>query len=156
MCSKKGYLWVFPEESQFRITSGQQVMASYAEDGHSGEHFFCPSCGTGIMAKNHMIQEGALNIAVNARSLFGVNPFALEVRVLDSLENSETISAPFHGEPPKASGDNLKLYTGGCYCGAVTIAVTLNPLTEVEIKEDNCSICQRVSIHPESGGCYQG
>lgn len=39
MCSKKGYLWIFPEKSQFRITSGQQVMASYAENGRSGEHF---------------------------------------------------------------------------------------------------------------------
>lgn len=39
ICSKKGYLWIFPEESQFRITSGQQVMASYTANGRSGEHF---------------------------------------------------------------------------------------------------------------------
>ncbi|KAJ5547949.1 hypothetical protein N7513_005183 [Penicillium frequentans] len=127
MCSKKGYLWIFPEKSQFRITSGQQVMASYAENGRSGEHFFCPSCGTGIMAKDHMIQEGESNIAVNARALFGVNPFTLEFKVRDSPYDSESVSAPFHGQLPKASGDNLKLYTGGCYCGAVTIAVKLNP-----------------------------
>lgn len=39
MCSKKGYLWIFPAESQFRIIKGQQVMASFAENGRSGEHF---------------------------------------------------------------------------------------------------------------------
>lgn len=66
---------------------------------------------------------------------------------LDSPYDSETVSTPFHGQLPEgSSGDNLKLYTGGCHCGAVTLAVKLGPLSEVEIKEDNCSICQRVSI----------
>ncbi|OQE12434.1 hypothetical protein PENVUL_c001G05676 [Penicillium vulpinum] len=79
ICSKKGYLWIFLEESQFRIKSGQQAMARYTANGRSGEHFFCPSCGTGIMAKNHMAQGGGSDIVVNARALFGVNPFTLEV-----------------------------------------------------------------------------
>ncbi|KAJ5671216.1 hypothetical protein N7507_000343 [Penicillium longicatenatum] len=78
-----------------------------------------------------------------ARALLGVNPFTLEIKALDGPYDSAPVSAPFHGELPKVSGDNLKLYTGGCYCGAVTLAVKLKPLSEVEIKEDNCSICQR-------------
>ncbi|KAJ5726624.1 Mss4-like protein [Penicillium malachiteum] len=69
MCSKKGYLWVFPEESQFRITIGQQAMAKYSVDGLSGDHYFCPTCGTVNMAQNHMIEKGGPSIAVNISSL---------------------------------------------------------------------------------------
>ncbi|KAJ5914381.1 hypothetical protein N7504_003264 [Penicillium tannophilum] len=122
-------------------------MASFAENGRSGNHFFCPSCGTGIMAKNHMIQEGESNIAVNVGGAF----LSLPSLRLESPYDSESVSAPFHGKLPKASGDSLKLYTGGCYCGAVTIAVELNHLSEVEIKENNCSICQRRKFN---GHCF--
>lgn len=40
--------------------------------------------------------------------------------------------------------DNEKLYTGSCQCGAVAFAVKTAPLSEIEVKEDNCSICVRV------------
>lgn len=39
ICTKKGYLWIFPEESQFQITSGHQAMARYTANGRSGDHF---------------------------------------------------------------------------------------------------------------------
>lgn len=38
----------------------------------------------------------------------------------------------------------IKTYTGSCYCSAVFFAVKTPPLSQVEIKEDNCSICVRV------------
>lgn len=53
----------------------------------------------------------------------------------------------FNGELPKFEGGGLKVYTGNCHCGAVTLAVKTKPFPEVEVKEDNCSICQRVSPH---------
>lgn len=49
-------------------------------------------------------------------------------------------------------GDNIKLYTGSCACGDVAFSVKTPPLAEVEIKEDNCSICRRraaISIYPD-------
>jgi hypothetical protein len=52
----------------------------------------------------------------------------------------------FTGELPKFDGEGLKVYTGSCHCGAVTIAVKTKPFPEVEVKEDNCSICQRVVL----------
>lgn len=67
---------------------------------------------------------------------------------LDCPSDSAAVSTPFRGQAAEVPGDNLKLYTGGCYCGAVTLAVKTKPWSEVEIKEDNCSICQRVSIQP--------
>lgn len=39
ICAKKGYLWIFPEESQLQITSGYQSMATYTANGRSGDHF---------------------------------------------------------------------------------------------------------------------
>ncbi|KAK7739631.1 hypothetical protein SLS53_005598 [Cytospora paraplurivora] len=48
--------------------------------------------------------------------------------------------------------DNEKTYTGSCQCGAVAFAVRTPPLSQVEIKEDNCSICVRraaISIYPD-------
>ncbi|KDN64894.1 putative glutathione-dependent formaldehyde-activating enzyme, partial [Colletotrichum sublineola] len=50
-----------------------------------------------------------------------------------------------------APGDNLKCYKGGCDCGAVQITVKTKPLSDVEIKEDNCSICSRngfIGVYP--------
>lgn len=45
-----------------------------------------------------------------------------------------------------APGEDLKLYTGGCECGAVQVALKSKPLNDIEIKEDNCSICVRVRL----------
>ncbi|OKL64209.1 hypothetical protein UA08_00513 [Talaromyces atroroseus] len=58
----------------------------------------------------------------------------------------------FSGPIPEVSGEFLEVYTGGCYCGAVTLMVKTKPLPEIEVKEDNCSICQRnanVCIYPD-------
>lgn len=53
---------------------------------------------------------------------------------------------PFSGKLPSVSGEDLKDYTGGCHCGDVAIAVKSKPLSEVDVAEDNCSICARVSL----------
>lgn len=51
----------------------------------------------------------------------------------------------FSGSEPEFQGEDLKLYTGSCHCGLIRIALKSKPLPEVELKEDNCSICVRVS-----------
>jgi hypothetical protein len=43
-------------------------------------------------------------------------------------------------------GNVMNVYTGGCHCGTVTVVVRSRPLPEVEVKEDNCSICRRVGL----------
>ncbi|OLN87507.1 hypothetical protein CCHL11_06156 [Colletotrichum chlorophyti] len=67
----------------------------------------------------------------------------------------ETSSVPqpvvFRGALPDPTGDNTKLYTGGCDCGSVQVALRTKPLSEVEVKEDNCSICIRtgtIGVYP--------
>lgn len=39
-------------------------------------------------------------------------------------------------------------YSGSCHCGKVRVRL-LVPLETVEVKEDNCSICARVSLVAE-------
>lgn len=59
------------------------------------------------------------------------------------------IAPRYTGELPTAEFENERLYTGGCHCGAVTIAFkTQAPLPERRelIQECNCSICCRASV----------
>ena len=39
--------------------------------------------------------------------------------------------------------DGQKVYTGGCHCGAIRLAVALQPLPTASVTEDQCSICKR-------------
>ena len=53
-------------------------------------------------------------------------------------------------EPPQPPNDfptvedGLKVYRGSCYCGAVTLSMKREPLTEVT--DCNCSICYKVCL----------
>ena len=61
-----------------------------------------------------------------------------------SSENPTYEDREFQGQKPALEGEDLRLYTGSCHCGALTFALKSKPLDEVELKEDNCSICVRV------------
>ncbi|KAI8211283.1 Centromere protein V [Colletotrichum sp. SAR 10_66] len=66
---------------------------------------------------------------------------------------SESVSSPpkINATPSEATEEHPKLYTGSCECGAVQLALRSKPLAEVEIKEDNCSICIRngaIGVYP--------
>ncbi len=65
----------------------------------------------------------------------------------DSLAQEQPVSdrLDFAGPMPEADGEGMKLYTGNCHCGDVSIAVRTKPIPEIEVKQDNCSICCRVS-----------
>ncbi|GKZ35320.1 hypothetical protein AbraIFM66950_005915 [Aspergillus brasiliensis] len=87
---------------------------------------------------------------LKARALLGVNPFELRVESYtprDILhDNSLTELTRNDTELPSE-----KIYTGSCHCTAVRLSVQSRPLPEIEVKEDNCSICQRnanICIYP--------
>jgi len=56
------------------------------------------------------------------------------------------------GVEPPSDGENLKLYTGSCHCGLVCAAVKPTSLSNIEMRECNCSICVRVC--PAISQCY--
>ncbi|PWY94650.1 hypothetical protein BO94DRAFT_582038 [Aspergillus sclerotioniger CBS 115572] len=140
LCAKKGYLWLFPARDEFEITRGGGEMTRYCAQTSHEEHFFCPTCGTGILVKGHETPTGGVGMGVNARALLETNPFQLKVERMGQASHAPST---FTGPKPEAGGEGWKVYTGGCHCGAVGIAVRTKPLPEIEVKEDNCSICQR-------------
>ncbi|PYI11770.1 hypothetical protein BO78DRAFT_425659 [Aspergillus sclerotiicarbonarius CBS 121057] len=148
LCSKKGYLWLFPAEDEFEITQGGGEVARYHAQASHEEHFFCPTCGTGVLVKGHETPTGGIGMGVNARTLLHTNPFQLKVESLGEASHAPTFTVP----TPEVGDEDWKVYTGGCHCGAVGVAVRTKPLPEMEVKEDNCSICQRnanVCIYPD-------
>ncbi|ROV93466.1 hypothetical protein VPNG_09633 [Cytospora leucostoma] len=156
LCHKSGYLWAFPEPGDIRYTRGDvETLAGFETEALS--HEFCSTCGTGLYGTH---KAGPLEgqAGINVRAILDVNPFNLEI---EKAETAAVVPAkPI--ELPRAISDQLNLaylerdskktYTGSCQCGAVAFAVRTPPLSQVEIKEDNCSICVRraaISIYPD-------
>jgi len=110
-------------------------------------HRFCPKCGTGVQGFRYNIPAGK-DIGINVNALQDVDQWSLTVNKYDGLQHEPRYITPkYTGELPTAEFESAKLYTGGCHCGAVTIALkTQGPLTEghTPIQECNCSICCRL------------
>lgn len=152
LCFKKGYLWIPSDEGAAIITrGGPETLTTYKSAAI--EHKFCLHCGTGLYGTHSVgpLQGQAL---LNVNSFLGVNTFKLDTTESNSRadEIPSHILPAYEGDLPESMGDGRKLYTGGCHCGNVRIAVASKPLPEVEVKQDNCSICVRVAsigIYPD-------
>ena len=49
LCTKKGYLWIYPGRGQFQSTKGDFGSLQHYQFGvDKRAHLFCPTCGTGI------------------------------------------------------------------------------------------------------------
>ncbi|KAI7776810.1 hypothetical protein LA080_004403 [Diaporthe eres] len=156
LCHKSGYLWAFPEAGDINYTKGDdETLAGYETEALS--HEFCNHCGTGLYGTH---KAGPLEgqPGINIRTILDANPFDLKTQEAQTAsvvsEKSLELFEALRKSPPPAQleGDNIKLYNGSCACGAVAFAVKTPPLTQVEIKEDNCSICRRraaISIYPD-------
>ena len=68
----------------------------------------------------------------------------------DGLDREpQYVALTYTAELPLAKFESETLYTGGCHCGAVTIAFKTQaplPKRHEHIQDCNCSICCRVSI----------
>ncbi|KAJ8059275.1 hypothetical protein OCU04_012240 [Sclerotinia nivalis] len=147
ICFKKGYRWVFPGENCFEITKGEGTLKEYHFGQRTMVHRFCSTCGTGVQGFRYNT-PGGRDIGINVNSLQDIDQWSLTVNKYDGLDREPQYVAPkYTGELPTAKFENEKLYTGGCHCGAVTIAFkTQAPLTKGHefIQECNCSICCRL------------
>lgn len=154
ICFKRGYKWVFPGKDNFIIEKGESALTDYEFADKKMAHKFCPICGTGVMGKRHGVSPG-MDIGVNARTLQDVNLWDLEVNQYKGADLEPAyMPLKFTGPEPTAEIEGAKIYTGGCHCGAVTIALKTKPLPELAdgIKECNCSICARkatIFVYPD-------
>jgi len=129
------------------IVEGESDLSEYTFASKLLVHKFCTTCGTAVLAKK---KGGPLYI--NMRTLLNVNPFTFKLERFPGEEIGPDYHPPeFKGKLPEYKGEGLKIYTGSCHCGAVTLALKTKPLPQCEIKQDNCSICVRnayICVYP--------
>ncbi|WDK21229.1 glutathione-dependent formaldehyde-activating enzyme [Colletotrichum graminicola] len=171
LCAKKGYIWIYDADISLKTTRGcnADTLTTYKSSCAEGlEHEFCSTCGTGLFGRHTLGSQAGkrgINFRVLVSDVKGIFIVGREVITLDSsggkkpypgalsfVENaSSTQASELRELLYSVPGDNLKCYEGSCECGAVQIAVTTKPLFDVEIKEDNCSICIRngyIGVYP--------
>jgi hypothetical protein len=77
ICSKRATLLWFVPRDKFHLSTPESELSTYTFNQHRIEHKFCPTCGIApfAFATN---REGQPMAAINARTLDGVDPAALE------------------------------------------------------------------------------
>ncbi|KAK1988519.1 glutathione-dependent formaldehyde-activating enzyme [Colletotrichum cereale] len=169
VCVKKGALWITPARDNFRVVKGaESELSSYKFGSGQMIHKFCGTCGSAIMVdfpNGPPYMKMALNVRrqtvfsvpwrtlasgltrVQARSIQDLDIDGLEKRPVNGASWGSKYEPPAHKGPnPTAKVEGGKLYTGGCHCGAVTVAVTSKPIDETyedTVVVCNCSICVR-------------
>ncbi|KAM0809093.1 putative Mss4-like protein [Seiridium cardinale] len=142
-CFKTGILWAFPADGDYTVTRDDGLLAT-TQHGGALDHKFCSNCSTPVFG-THLNGPLEGKFGINIRTLLGVNPFPIE------QEQSNHPAAKVGEVEAAVDSDGLKTYQGSCTCGAVFLTLKTKPLTEVEIKEDNCSTCVRnayIGVYP--------
>ncbi|KAK1992169.1 glutathione-dependent formaldehyde-activating enzyme [Colletotrichum falcatum] len=171
LCVKKGHIWIYGADSNVKTTRGctADALTTYtASRAGRLEHEFCSTCGTGLFGTHRsgaLAGKRGINFRVLVSDTKGIFIKGREVIAFDSSGDTKPypgslrlVQNPSSTQPVElpeylstVSGDSVKGYTGGCDCGAVQIAISTKPLWDVEIKEDNCSICSRngfIGVYP--------
>ncbi|TGO77074.1 hypothetical protein BELL_0124g00120 [Botrytis elliptica] len=119
ICFKKGYRW------------GNIAILNYGNDAY-GSSF--------VRRADRMYKDSATTLQREE----------ILVSIYDGLgREPQYVAAKYTGELPSAKFETEKLYTGGCHCGATTIAFKTQaplPKRHEHIQECNCSICCRLGI----------
>ncbi|KAI1501131.1 glutathione-dependent formaldehyde-activating, GFA [Biscogniauxia marginata] len=74
ICTKNGYLFVYPKREDVVFSSGEQHLSSYRFGNKKKPHKFCPTCGTSILIDfaecDREIERQVT--AINIRSFAGI------------------------------------------------------------------------------------
>ncbi|KAJ4369147.1 hypothetical protein N0V83_006231 [Neocucurbitaria cava] len=78
ICSRNGYLLVYPERSQLHMTSGEDQLKNYTFGKKRNLHKFCGRCGSSVFFDPRMKEYGDSPpapdlLGVNIRMFHGVN-----------------------------------------------------------------------------------
>lgn len=76
ICQKRGALWTFVKDRDFRLLSDGGSLADYQFGRRTIHHLFCPTCGVGAFSRG-VSPDGAETVAVNVRCLDEVDLGAL-------------------------------------------------------------------------------
>ncbi|KAH8896706.1 hypothetical protein GQ53DRAFT_713508 [Thozetella sp. PMI_491] len=144
LCHKLGSLWAFVAPGSMTITKGDETnLTTYATPCATIK--FCNHCGI-VVSGEHSIGPLAHKLAVNIRTVLGINPFKIDIKQVDSKTSEAPHTAPdFEGDEPAFECEAAKLYNASCHCGRVTAVLKAPSPPGIETRECNCSICVRVA-----------
>ncbi|BCS30462.1 GFA family protein [Aspergillus puulaauensis] len=80
ICSKNGYLMVYPKAADMTVHPSEDVVTEYRWASKQYPHCFCSRCGTSLYAKG---PEGSDMRAVNARTIDGIELERLKLKRVD-------------------------------------------------------------------------
>ncbi|KAI1774881.1 hypothetical protein F4818DRAFT_54656 [Hypoxylon cercidicola] len=140
-CYKRAGVFQCPQsDNDITFVKGDPATLSSYSFGDV-KHQFCANCGTYLFRVDSKIY-------VNLRAFQNLNVWDLDTKGIDSASPPPDWSPPkFKGPEPPAEIEGAKgIYTGGCHCGAVTIALKTKPIDSTykePVVECDCSICSR-------------
>lgn len=82
-CAIKSLLLTFVPAAQFKILSGESELTEYRFNKHVIQHLFCRICGVQPFGKGQDPATGAATIAINVRTLGGVDISTLTLTPFD-------------------------------------------------------------------------
>ncbi|KAH8668853.1 hypothetical protein BX600DRAFT_460827 [Xylariales sp. PMI_506] len=150
LCTKTGALWlpVPPGEGRFRVVRDDDRLGDYETPVVRAK--FCKDCGNHVSSE-HLAGELSGQTLINVRDIREpyVNPFKIESETTTAAAPAED-TRPIEGLPEPANGELPAQLVFACHCGKVQ-AELLTPISEQEVKEDNCSLCVRdgyIGVYP--------
>ncbi|KAI1738884.1 glutathione-dependent formaldehyde-activating enzyme [Xylaria scruposa] len=152
ICYKKAALWVFPKPSDVKFVKGDPSgMTNYTFNKKQFTHKFCSTCGVSLMVVGHLTPpkgdeppENGFNVRTFQHGQ--VDVWKLETKTFDGKALPSTFEIPkFKGAEPTVEVEGGQVYTGGCHCGGVTVALKVKPINKDTqgLLECNCSMCGR-------------
>ncbi|KAJ6588240.1 Mss4-like protein [Mycena capillaripes] len=162
ICTKKGYLMVFPPKSAVTVTKGAGtdglgagVLTDYAFNSKQVKHRFCGTCGTAFaIIHKDLAADG--QFALNARLLRDVDLWSFGIKEEGGPAPGAVYKPPVYPGLKALEAEPLpegeKIYPGSCHCGAVTFALKAPWLLEKTgpadmennvVAECDCSSCIR-------------
>ncbi len=82
ICSRAGWLLAFVPDESFRLVQGEDALQDYQFGKKHLHHTFCRTCGVHPFTTG-TDRAGRKTVAVNLRTIHGLDPAKLEVQVFD-------------------------------------------------------------------------
>lgn len=80
ICRRKGTPMVMTKPDSFKLLAGEEFLSLYQFNTRLARHYFCKVCG---IYTHHNPRSNPAMTRVNAGCLDGVDPFSLEVQMID-------------------------------------------------------------------------
>jgi hypothetical protein len=90
MCTKKGFVHLIVETSQFELLSGKDDLASYRFNTGVAEHKFCRNCG---IHSFYIPRSDPGKVDVNVRCLDGIDLDKIVLKTFDGKNWEEAIAS---------------------------------------------------------------